>query len=307
MEDVRWRGMRISRLTLGTVQLGMPYGVANRTGQPSQRDATSIIAAALERGIHCFDTAAAYGNSEEVLGNALAELQVAETVVVVTKVRALTDEERSSSDLARRAIEVSVEQSRKRLQIDRLPIVLFHREDDAAFLPELAELRSRGWIQHIGISGDHDPASVRKRTTGDHAEAVQLPANLLDRRHLDGSLLTEFQQQDVAVFIRSLFLQGLLLMPEDQIPESLKSVVPVRRSLEALAQEAGIAMLELAIRYLLSFPVTSLVVGAERPEQIQANVVAVEKGPLDTELQDRLNQVTINLPERTITPRLWSS
>ena len=75
-----WNNEQLSRLMLGTVQFGMPYGVANRTGQPSYPDVVAILAAAVEGGVNCFDTAAAYGTSEDVLGRALRELGIADRV-----------------------------------------------------------------------------------------------------------------------------------------------------------------------------------------------------------------------------------
>ena len=83
----------LSRLMLGTAQLGMPYGVANAQGQPTYRDAVEIIDAALAGGINGFDTAAGYGNSEDILGRVLRELDALDRVTVVTKVRHLDDAE----------------------------------------------------------------------------------------------------------------------------------------------------------------------------------------------------------------------
>ncbi len=74
-----------SRLTLGTVQLGLPYGIANQTGQPDYRTSLEIVAAALEGGINSFDTASSYGNGEQVLGQALAELRATDAVRITTK------------------------------------------------------------------------------------------------------------------------------------------------------------------------------------------------------------------------------
>ncbi|MFP6678012.1 MAG: aldo/keto reductase, partial [Pirellulaceae bacterium] len=69
-----WKDLRLSRLTLGTVQFGLPYGVANRGGQTSYSDVVKILRVCLDGGVNCFDTAADYGTSEEVLGRALREL-----------------------------------------------------------------------------------------------------------------------------------------------------------------------------------------------------------------------------------------
>ena len=72
---------------LGTVQLGLPYGIANRTGQPSYEEARAILVCAFEGDVNCLDTAAIYGTSEEVIGRALAELGIADKVTIVSKVR----------------------------------------------------------------------------------------------------------------------------------------------------------------------------------------------------------------------------
>jgi len=95
----------------------------------------AIIAAAIEGGVNAFDTAAAYGTSEEVLGRAPHELGVTDRVVVVTKVRPLTPAEFADPGLAGLAIEQSVAESRRRL--DCLPVVLFHRETDAVHFDAL--------------------------------------------------------------------------------------------------------------------------------------------------------------------------
>ena len=102
MQTRAWKEYHLSRLMLGTVQFGLPYGVANRTGQPSYAEVRAIMTAAIDGGVNCFDTAAAYGGSEEVLGRALQELGAADRVVVVTKVRSLTPAEQADDTLAAR-------------------------------------------------------------------------------------------------------------------------------------------------------------------------------------------------------------
>src|SRR5580658_3456445 len=75
-----------SRLTLGTAQFGLNYGVANRSGQPSFDDVCAILRRAYERGVNVIDTAPGYGSSEEVLGKALRQLDLVGKMRVVTKV-----------------------------------------------------------------------------------------------------------------------------------------------------------------------------------------------------------------------------
>ncbi len=92
MQTIPWHEWHLSRLMLGTVQFGMPYGVANRTGQPDAARVREILTVAADGGVNCLDTAALYGSSEETLGRALAELGLAGKMTVVTKTVALPAE-----------------------------------------------------------------------------------------------------------------------------------------------------------------------------------------------------------------------
>ena len=307
MDSRTWRGHRLSRVTLGTVQFGMPYGIANRDGQPSYQQTLRILQSAWESGVTCFDTAAAYGESETILGRAFDELKLSDDVFVVTKVPAIKDPAVAPSE-----IEKIVEQSRRRLQMTCLPLVMFHREEDAVYLGELESLRQRGWIERIGVSCGNLPDQARRLAAiGEgqaSAEALQVPANVLDRRHLESGMLEMAVGHDVAVFVRSVFLQGLLLMPTEQIRDDLTEVLKPRRRLQALAGEAGLTLHELALRFMLSLPsVTSVVLGVDRLEQLQANLEVVQKGPLDAELTESLLQANWGVSERTITPHMWEA
>lgn len=307
MNTANWNNRKLSRLMLGTVQFGMPYGVANRTGQPSYRDVRDIVAAAIEGGVNCFDTAAAYGTSEEVLGKVIRELNVADHVTVVTKIRPLTTEEQSTPPLAAMAIEQSIAESRRRLQLNTLPIVLFHRETDAQHREILHELRTRGWLEHVGVSCDNRPGPAAAFAAAGDLTALQIPGNVIDRRHQQGGSLKAAAQQGVAVFIRSVYLQGLLLMAEKDVPEKLQAVIPVRRQLESVANEAGMELGELAVRYILSQPeVTCVLTGVETLDQIQKNLTIFDHGPLPDDLRQRIDEISIDLPESVLTPGQWN-
>lgn len=296
----------LSRLMLGTVQFGMAYGVANRAGQPAYPEVRAIIAAAIAGGVNAFDTAAAYGTSEEVLGRALHELGVADRVLVVTKVRPLNPAELADTALARRAIEQSVLQSRQRLRLDCLPMVLFHREADARHLEELERLKAKGWLRQAGVSCDNRPGPAAEFAALPAITALQIPANILDRRHLHGGSLAAAAAQGVAVFIRSVYLQGLLLMPEPAVPEALRPLVPVRRRLAAIADAAGLSFAELALRYMLAQAgVTSVLTGVETLAQIHENIALFNRGPLSDDLLAAIDAAVPELPETILTPALW--
>ena len=296
--------IRFSRLMLGTVQFGMPYGIANRTGQPSYELARDIVALAYDGGVNCLDTAAAYGSSEAVLGKALHELGLSGKISVVSKVPALP-EECSSDRAARRFIEDTVHSSLRRLQIDRLDVCLFHRADDAHYMDALLGLRDRGMIGQVGISVD-TPGEAIPILSGGTAAALQAPLNLLDKRMERAGVFAAVRRRRVLLFTRSAYLQGLILMPEGDVPQELQPVLPVRRALEQVAAEAGIGMAEMALRYPLSRPeVTSVVVGVEGLEQMRENLSLSAKGGLGPDLIERIEQLVPELPERCIRPSLW--
>ncbi|HIM30619.1 MAG TPA: aldo/keto reductase [Planctomycetes bacterium] len=301
-----WKDLRLSRLTLGTVQFGLPYGVANRGGQTSYSDVVKILRVCLDGGVNCFDTAADYGTSEEVLGRALRELNALDRCNVVTKISALDDEASRDPLLARQSIESSVRNSQRRLGLDTLPIVLFHRESDAPYMEVLDSLVTRGWIDHVGISCGNDSGSARRLAEQERAAVLQLPSNLLDRRHRDSGIFQWAASHQVAVFQRSVYLQGLLLMDEVEIPQRLKEVLPVRRQLARIAEDAGMPLAELALRHAITDPdVTSLVVGVECEQQMIDNLRLFHRGPLPTDVLSAIDDVENNLPDEVITPSMW--
>ena len=297
---------KLSRLMLGTVQFGQPYGVANRTGQPTATEVREIVAAAIDGGVNCFDTAAAYGTSEQVLGRALRDLKAADRVMVVTKVRPLTPAELAGRHLAAQAIEQSVETSRRNLGIDCLPLVLFHREEDGVYLEVLLELRGRGWLRQAGVSCGNTPGAAADYADGGLASALQIPANLLDKRHARAGSFRAAAANGVAVFVRSVYLQGILAMRGEDIPAPLQGLAPILRKLGALAQMAGMSLKELAVRAMLSVEgVTSVLAGVETRAQIHENLEIFNCGPLPSDLPAAVDAAVPELPVEWITPSMW--
>ncbi len=307
MQTTTWNGISLSQMMLGTVQFGMPYGIANQTGQPEYRDVVAIVDAAVTGGVNCFDTAAAYGQSEEILGRALKELGIGHKVAVVTKVRPLTTEELANPRLAESAIQASIELSLQRLQLDCLPIVLFHRECDAGFLHILARLRDEGKLKHFGVSCGNTPGTAADFVSGGHASALQIPANIVDHRHSRSGIIQNSVSRNVAIFIRSVYLQGLLAMAEETIPDKLRGILPERQRLTSIAEDSGLSLMELALRYILTLPgITSVLTGVETLEQVEQNLVTFARGRLSEDILSAIHQDVTELPEVIITPSMWS-
>ena len=294
--------MDFSKLMLGTVQFGLNYGKANTAGKPSYEAARDIIQAAYESGVNCLDTAAGYGDSEAVLGRVLAELNLKDKMQVISKVPGITQHNLSES-AAERFIVESVENSLTRLGIQRLAACLFHVEQDIRYIGILQKLERKGLIGGAGISLDTNCYCDDVIAAG--IKYVQMPYNILDKRF--DAFFPLAQKNGIAVFTRSVYLQGLLLMPEDQIRESLLEVIPIRRKLARLAAEAEMDMSELCMRFVLSNPsITSILTGVDNNEQLRQNLQLMKKGPLPAALYQAVKTAIPLLDEKIIRPSLWN-
>lgn len=306
MKTTAFAEYQLSQLMLGTVQFGLQYGIANTKGQPSYEDVREILACAYEGGVNCLDTAAAYGQSEGVIGRALEELCLSDRIIVVTKVPSIPPD-CSPRPAVERFIKDAIIGSLRRLRLDVLPICLFHNESDRRHLDVLQDLKGKGLIRHVGVSCGNQSGPAVALVSAGAAEALQVPANILDRRHIRSGVFAEAQRRGVAVFVRSVYLQGLILMPEHDVPAELQAVIPVRRKLEALAAEAGLGMAELALRYMLSQQgATCIITGVESLDQIRRNIALFSKGPLEAKLAAAVDRIVPELPEKVVSPPLWS-
>lgn len=305
MQTSEFKELKLSRLMLGTVQFGLNYGIANKSGQPSYETARDIIACAYQNGVTCLDTAALYGESEEVLGRALAELKIADDMAVVTKICHMADNLTASE--AEAIIEESIICSLRHLRLDVLPICLFHTENNFHnYSQSLLKMKDKGLVRNTGSSVNTPEAAARIIKSG-LADAVQMPTSVLDHRYIRMGVCEESMKRGGALFVRSIYLQGLILMPEEDILPELAEVIPVRRKLQSLGDEAGIGLVELASRYVLGITgITSLVVGVDSAEQMRENIELIDKGPLPADLHAAVTEAVPDLPENILFPGKWT-
>ncbi|MPM60781.1 hypothetical protein SDC9_107635 [bioreactor metagenome] len=293
--------MPFSKLILGTVQFGLNYGINNCAGKPDDGRIDAILRTAADGGIDALDTARAYGDSEERLGAALARTGLAGHFHLISKVK-LYPEIRSRAD-AEQAVEKSVCASLKALRRDTLDGLLLHNENDLEYLPLLEALRRRGLTGFIGASLDSLAGLARLGAT--LLPAAQVPANILDRRFQ--TYLQRAHRAGQRIFVRSVYLQGLLFKPAGELSRPLaETVLPVRIRLEQLAASAGMPPGELYFRYLLSDPACqSILTGVDTPEQLQENLKLAARGALTDDLLRAIAAIVPELPEECVRPSAW--
>jgi aryl-alcohol dehydrogenase-like predicted oxidoreductase len=207
---------RCARIGLGSVQWGVEYGVANRYGRTPRSEVTRILAAGRDLGIHVIDTAALYGEAEEVLGE-----QDLTNLRVVTK----TPRYASAPITAAEAedLKATLARSLTRLRLPSVYGLLAHHADDLLapggdwLIDAMHSLRAAGKVARIGVSvyAGAQIEAVLERFTPD---MVQLPLSVFDQRLIKDGSLKRLSSLGVEIHVRSAFLQGLLLMHPDSVP-----------------------------------------------------------------------------------------
>ena len=146
MKYTRSGGLDISLFSLGTVQLGMDYGINNPQGMPGREASFKILDTALQLGVNSLDTAVGYGDSERLIGEWLESVPPAARPLITTKVDRL---DTSSGATLRASLRDSAEVSRKRLGLERIPLLMVHNFEQYAQAPDevrraFEELRAEG-------------------------------------------------------------------------------------------------------------------------------------------------------------------
>jgi aryl-alcohol dehydrogenase-like predicted oxidoreductase len=290
-------------LVLGTAQLGFNYGIANKTGQPDQATAKAIIQTAWENGIREFDTAQGYGISEQVLGKSLSELGIAKEVLVISKFDPSIDHLNAAS------MSESLDYSIARLGVPNLYCMMLHREEMLSLWDKgLAEILygfvSSGRVKHIGISVYLPEKAIQALNTKG-IDMVQLPTNILDRRFEKAGVFQLADEKGKKIYIRSVFLQGLILMDLKEVPERMAFAKPVLEKLESLSIDLRLTRKEMALSYVKSeMPDAKVIFGADTPEHVRENLTCWEKNsPLS--LVAKVRNLFDNVDEKILNPTLW--
>jgi 1-deoxyxylulose-5-phosphate synthase len=269
-------GLRVSALALGTVELGLDYGIAvpGEFGRPPIEEAIRLVHAAIDGGITLIDTARAYGESESVLGQALQGRR--EQVVLATKVRTqLGDGTTPSGDELRQLMERSLETSLRLLDADYVDIWQIHNVDEAllAQIDVVAEVfaaaRQAGKVRAVGGSTYGVELPLLALQT-DLFDMLQVTYSVLDQRLVD-QVLPAAAARDVGIVVRSILLKGALTARGDHLPEHLAELRERSRQFRKLVAEArlGASAVQAAIAFGLAQPqIDSVLVGLRSLEEL---------------------------------------
>ena len=287
----------MNRLALGTAQLGLTYGIANNSGQISRAEAKAILQIALAEGIDTLDTAIAYGESEACLGEAGVD-----DFKVVTKLPAIPN---GCSDIDR-WVNQQVKESLGRLGINNVYGLLLHRSEDLLgsnryeLYRALNFLKEKGLVNKIGIS-IYSPNELELLATGFSFDLVQAPFNLIDQRLLSSGWMQNLKDRGVEIHSRSVFLQGLLLMSQVDIPTKFLPWNGILKKWHDWLNENNISALQASLAFALSFThIDRVVVGVDSQSQL-LQVLSTENDLKNIEIPNLASE-----DENLINPTNWA-
>ncbi len=278
------------KIVLGTVQFGLDYGIANQAGRVYLEDVKNILQEAKSHRVDTLDTAIAYGDSENTLGQSAVG-----GWKIVTKLSGLPE---VCVDVAG-WVETQIEGSLSRLGINQLHGVLLHRPDQLLgehgkpLFKALQHLKAQGITRKIGVSV-YGPEELDRLMGEMRFDLVQAPLNILDRRLMESGWARRLKEQGTEVHVRSAFLQGLLLMAPDQRPEKFARWRNIWSEWTRWLGETGLTPLQACLGYVLGVEeVDKVVVGVDSVKQLKEILAATHSSlpslpnwpqPIDTDL-----------------------
>jgi aryl-alcohol dehydrogenase-like predicted oxidoreductase len=272
----------VNRLALGTVQFGLPYGIANQIGQVKRPEARTMLQLALANGIGTLDTAIAYGDSEMCLG----ELGT-EGFNLVTKLPAVPCDCADVSAWVQQQVSASL----SRLGVTAVYGLLLHRSEQllgpngVALYQVLQALKDNGQVQKVGVS-IYSPSELVALTPHYRFDLVQAPFNLVDRRLYTTGWMQRLKDEDVEIHTRSAFLQGLLLMAQADIPGKFAPWSGLWQTWHRWLKDRDGSAVQACLTFPLSFPeIDRVIVGADSVSQLVQIVSAANRQSIN-ELPD---------------------
>ena len=284
----------VSKLSIGTAQFGMPYGIANQNGQVNANEIQSILDFAYENDINTLDTAKAYGNSEKSIGEYLIKTE--KSWNIITKVN---DGDKS--------IVEQIQDSKEKLTV-KPTVVLAHSANlfiDPVFQLELQEAKDNELIGSIGVSLYNEKEINQVLESHLKPKVVQLPMNILDTRLYRHGVLDKLFEKGIEIHVRSAFLQGLFYLSKFYLENHFEDVVPCLEKLKSISAKVGLTLAELSLLWLASLKeVSKIIIGVDNVNQLKAHLETLKKNVDSSIFEEALSIHYEN--ENILNPSLWS-
>lgn len=300
-------------MTLGTVQLGLNYGITNSSGKTKKEDAIEIIKNAITEGVEYIDTAAVYGDSELILGEALLG-GWRDRVKLITKLCPFESNEYSDDRSWSLTVRNSFYESCLKLNTRKLDVLMFHRYSNAlipAVLSEVLKIKDDGGFEKLGASVQ-SPSELELALDNKNITFIQLPFNILDYRwsHLIDKILKVKEERGLIVHARSSLLQGLLCSKDSSIwlKTGISNSQEVIDWLEmAFKKYEKMSVSDLCIGYVNSQVwIDSVVIGVDSISNLYSNLQSISMPLFSSTTLDDIVKTKPKVNVCSLDPSSWS-
>ncbi len=281
------------KLVIGSAQIGMNYGLFNDKKIIS-KEFKKIEKLVLKSKINFIDTATSYGDSEKIIGNSKLK-----NLHIITKIR--LPNKKYISNWALKEISKSL----CKLKIKKIYGVLIHNYKDLLgkygknYLLSLQELKRKKIIKKIGISV-YDSKEIKKIWKFWKPDIIQVPFNPLDNRILDSGWIDILKKFKVKIFIRSVFLQGLLINKDSFFRINKKHKILLNK-FKNWCYQNNVPLVEGCLHFVRQFKkIDYLVVGFNNYNQLKEIIDVFKKKKIIVPRNFSTNKIAL------IDPRKWN-
>ena len=285
----------MSKFILGTANFSGDYGIAQKKNLELEQ-AEEILSFAQVNSLNHFDTANSYGDAQKFLGNFLNHSNHSKIDSKIGKKECETVE----------SILESVQKSLAELKIEKLSTLYLHDANSLLGRNKLVtkygltKILDMGLAEHIGVSVYTLNDLLECKQVLPDLSRFQVPENICDRRLFYSTEMLELSRDNNEINVRSIFLQGLLLMPIDAIPKSLSESSKSINDLDLYSKKEAVTRIDLCIAYAKSISWASkIVVGVESISQLKA--ILDSRYTLNNEWENNISVVS----EAIADPRKW--
>ena len=280
----------IDKLILGTVQFGLDYGINNSSGMVCESEIAKILEFSKDSGIKLLDTAPGYGEGQQRISPFVKNFNILSKFFYNQK-------------LPRENLEKTL----KDLKASSLECYSFHDPKDYmknGIHKDLITAKEEGLIRKLGISvySQEEALSV---LNDKYINTVQIPFNLLDNYNRHGELFKKLKENGKEIHIRSIFLQGVFFMEEENAPTKLKPLFKEIGVLKDIVISNGLSMHELCLRYVFSIEeIDGVLIGIDSLDQLKSNLKAMNSTALDKSIVEKINHIKVR-NNSLLNPQNW--
>jgi len=262
-----------SKLILGTVQFGLDYGINNSKGKPSLNEVFDTLSTAHANGIKILDTAEAYGNSQNIIGE-FHKKNPDKIFKIITKF--VTKNTTENFDIISK-----IKDNCAILNVKNLYAYMFHNFDgfktNKSIYTELANAKSQNLIQKIGISLYTNQEIEYVLNSDAHFDIIQVPFNLLDNAKQRKDIFVKAKLKGIEIHTRSVFLQGLFFMNSESLIEKNIDLSNDISLLQNIIHKYDLDISSLALQYAYQKDyIDYLVIGVDNSQQLKNNISSLK-------------------------------